>query len=108
MNGDSRHAPADRIFGKNSREVFQWAYEMTGRRARYCRPQWSGRNLTLRNVARFGAPGRTRTCDPRLRSPMFYPSELRALRSRRAVKTTLLNGLSLDRIVSESAGTKHQ
>ncbi|HXG69413.1 MAG TPA: protein kinase [Gemmatimonadaceae bacterium] len=26
----------------------------------------------------FGAPSRTRTCDPRLRSPRFYPSELRA------------------------------
>jgi hypothetical protein len=24
-----------------------------------------------------GAPGRTRTCDPRLRRPMFYPTELR-------------------------------
>gem|GEM_PF-1907746 len=26
-----------------------------------------------------GAPGRTRTCDPRLRRPMLYPAELRAL-----------------------------
>ena len=26
-----------------------------------------------------GAPGTTRTCDPRLRKPMLYPSELRAL-----------------------------
>jgi hypothetical protein len=25
-----------------------------------------------------GAPGRTRTCDPRLRRPMLYPPELRA------------------------------
>jgi integrase len=25
-----------------------------------------------------GAPGRTRTCDPRLRRPMLYPTELRA------------------------------
>ncbi len=25
-----------------------------------------------------GAPGRTRTCDPRLRRPMLYPAELRA------------------------------
>jgi hypothetical protein len=29
-------------------------------------------------TARFGAPGRTRTCDPRLRRPMLYPAELRA------------------------------
>jgi hypothetical protein len=27
---------------------------------------------------RRGAPGRTRTCDPRLRRPMLYPPELRA------------------------------
>jgi hypothetical protein len=26
----------------------------------------------------YGAPGRTRTCDPRLRRPMLYPAELRA------------------------------
>jgi hypothetical protein len=26
----------------------------------------------------FGAPGRTRTCDPRLRRPVLYPPELRA------------------------------
>ena len=26
----------------------------------------------------LGAPGRTRTCDPRLRRPMLYPAELRA------------------------------
>ena len=28
--------------------------------------------------ARNGAPGRTRTCDPRLRRPVLYPTELRA------------------------------
>ena len=28
------------------------------------------------NIA--GTPGRTRTCDPRLRRPLLYPSELRA------------------------------
>ena len=27
---------------------------------------------------RYGAPGRTRTCNPRLRRPMLYPVELRA------------------------------
>ena len=29
-------------------------------------------------LERNGAPGRTRTCDPRLRRPMLYPPELRA------------------------------
>ena len=28
--------------------------------------------------AKGGAPGRTRTCDPRLRRPVLYPTELRA------------------------------
>ena len=32
--------------------------------------------------AEAGAPGRTRTCDPRLRRPMLYPTELRALAAR--------------------------
>ena len=31
------------------------------------------------NKSRSGAPGRTRTCNPRLRRPMLYPVELRAL-----------------------------
>jgi hypothetical protein len=26
----------------------------------------------------LGAPGRNRTCDPRLRRPVLYPTELRA------------------------------
>jgi hypothetical protein len=29
-----------------------------------------------------GAPGRTRTCNHRIRNPMLYPIELRAQRSR--------------------------
>jgi hypothetical protein len=32
----------------------------------------------LAREARIGAPGRTRTCDPRLRRPVLYPTELRA------------------------------
>ena len=32
----------------------------------------------LQNLARNGAPARTRTWDPRLRRPMLYPVELRA------------------------------
>lgn len=31
-----------------------------------------------------GAPGRIRTCDLRIRSPLLYPAELRALRRRSA------------------------
>ena len=31
---------------------------------------------------KIGAPGRTRTCDPRLRRPVIYPTELRALKFR--------------------------
>jgi hypothetical protein len=27
---------------------------------------------------RHGAPGRIRTCDPRIRNPVLYPTELRA------------------------------
>ena len=35
--------------------------------------------LSLHLIARVnGAPGRIRTCDPRLRRPMLYPTELRA------------------------------
>ena len=30
-------------------------------------------------ICGFGAPGRTRTCNPRLRRPVLYPVELRAL-----------------------------
>jgi hypothetical protein len=31
-------------------------------------------------LGKTGAPGRTRTCNPRLRRPMLYPVELRAQR----------------------------
>ncbi len=34
----------------------------------------------------YGAPGRTRTCNPRLRRPMLYPVELRAHRCRPPVR----------------------
>ena len=34
--------------------------------------------LPLETSGLFGAPGRTRTCDPRLRRPLLYPAELRA------------------------------
>jgi hypothetical protein len=34
---------------------------------------------------RLGAPGRIRTCDPRIRSPLLYPAELQALESNAAV-----------------------
>ena len=32
----------------------------------------------LQNLAENGAPGRIRTCDPRLRRTVGYPTELRA------------------------------
>ncbi len=34
----------------------------------------------------LNAPGRTRTCDPRLRRPMLYPTELRALGTRKLIQ----------------------
>ena len=55
-------------------------------------PEPGGRgNLPIRNESRqtwtespgrsisFGRPGRNRTCNPRIRNPMLYPFELRAL-----------------------------
>src|ERR1035437_7946990 len=36
-----------------------------------------------------GAPGRTRTCDPRLRRPVLYPPELRARTARPADRNRL-------------------
>ena len=38
---------------------------------------WPRRSSPERR-AKSGAPGRTRTCDPRLRRPVLYPTELRA------------------------------
>ena len=38
----------------------------------------AARDLALGEVV-AGAPGRTRTCDPRFRKPVLYPAELRAL-----------------------------
>ena len=32
----------------------------------------------IRSRAHFNAPGRARTCDLRIRSPLLYPTELRA------------------------------
>lgn len=34
--------------------------------------------IYIDNKSRSGAPGRTRTCNPRLRRPVLYPVELRA------------------------------
>ena len=36
----------------------------------------------------YGAPGRTRTCNPRLRRPMLYPVELRAHRCRLNIRAS--------------------
>ena len=37
--------------------------------------------LILTGLGRFGAPDRIRTCDPRLRRAVLYPTELQALRT---------------------------
>ena len=51
---------------------------MTGPARRGGRPECS-RETNLRNLAKIGAPAATRTRDPRLRRPVIYPGELRAL-----------------------------
>ena len=38
--------------------------------------QWILGEIGLPTIC--GAPGRSRTCDPRFRKPMLYPAELRA------------------------------
>ena len=38
-----------------------------------------GMARTGSTVGRSGRPGRNRTCNPRIRNPMLYPLELRAL-----------------------------
>ena len=43
------------------------------------------------NREAVGAPGRTRTCDPRLRRPVLYPTELRA-RVVHVTRATRLSG----------------
>ena len=52
------------------------------RASRYGAPGMSHRAVAslahVRRAEADGAPGRTRTCDPRLRRPMLYPTELRA------------------------------
>jgi hypothetical protein len=65
------------------------AYSILGRRAfapaaavqncslQFCRT-CDGRSFWSCRLRVGGAPGRTRTCDPRLRRPMLYPTELRA------------------------------
>jgi hypothetical protein len=39
---------------------------------------WSGKRSLPGDSQNLGAPGRTRTFDPRLRRPVLYPTELRA------------------------------
>src|SRR5262249_20739357 len=50
---------------------------------------------------RAGAPGRTRTCDPRLRRPMLYPAELRE-QPRRTVRILPHGSLSDTLLLSSS------
>ena len=49
--------------------LYQLSYSHHGRKYRTIYP---GHHLI------YGAPGRIRTCDPRLRRPLLYPTELRA------------------------------
>ena len=44
-----------------------------------CQGEAAGKPETTCANSNTGAPGRTRTCDPRLRRPVLYPAELRAL-----------------------------
>ena len=44
--------------------------------------------MRSRNKIVFGAPGRTRTCNPRLRRPMLYPVKLQAHVSNITAHTT--------------------
>jgi hypothetical protein len=51
-----------------------------------------------------GAPGRTRTCDPRLRRPMLYPAELRAhaLQQYRFIRVVGAEGFEPPTLCSQS------
>ena len=51
---------------------------LRSRRALTARVMRASTRWNVGNVAGFGAPGRTRTCDHRLRRPVLYPAELRA------------------------------
>src|SRR5690606_15226701 len=44
----------------------------------FCSGMVSARNDGFPYVWQCGAPGRIRTCDPRIRNPVLYPAELRA------------------------------
>jgi hypothetical protein len=89
--------------GKKSRKVFQLAYEMTGQARRGHRPQSHDGEPDSQNLARFGAPGRTRTCDPRLRRPVLYPTELRAHMGR-SVSVASLSRLRAGRRCARALG----
>ncbi len=55
----------------------------------------------LNDPKKCGAPGRTRTCDPRLRRPVLYPTELRA-RVGRSVSVASLSRLGAVRRCEEA------
>src|ERR1700679_1406468 len=59
------------------------------------------RLCSLGLVSPMDAPGRIRTCDPRIRSPTLYPAELRGRDIRGTVWTT---APSYDRINAPSPG----
>ena len=70
-----------------------------------------------RVAAIFNAPGRTRTCDPRLRRPSLYPAELRGLARRvnarphrlsRAAALVLVSGVALAGLSPAPAAAVHR
>ena len=50
-----------------------------------------------------GAPGRIRTCDPRLRRPLLYPAELRALGESSLQKWSVRQDLNLRPLVPKTS-----
>ena len=74
----SAQAVAKRWGGARRTSVSQ-SWKVTGHFFRlYLRPRCPGRGHNRRILLESGAPGRARTCDPRLRRPMLYPTELLA------------------------------
>src|SRR3954471_22387768 len=56
--------------------------------------------------SKYGAPGRTRTCDPRLRRPVLYPTELRAQSANSSVYVSRRSISESDSRWSAVAGVK--
>src|SRR2546422_2231946 len=67
------------IVSQDLREAAARLAAATGRTATVSWVSGDSRRTSRRESIWFsGAPGRSRTCDPRIRSPMLYPAELQA------------------------------